>query len=286
MLRFHPCAVGLACIDLACEAHGFDVSPLREGLALRGIHVDVRAMPAAAARSQHAPRPPRRLPFVPHPAPRPSSPSSSASPRLQADPEVVQCLRAVLTWPAAPAAPIAPPTPSPETSMVGPASPVSTTGTEAVPSTPSSDASAAMSVASPSATASWPTRATSATELATAEPPPATPARERAGVALSSTGRRLPSSTMACDEEDRPGEPPPSQRRRRSPDGELPPLPAGVGAGAGAGVGADASAPAAGPLQLLSGMAHDEAGSVDFAVCSAIELNLEVFLEKILLERK
>lgn len=42
MLRFHPCAVGFACIDLACSARGFDVAPLRDGLASSGIAIEVR----------------------------------------------------------------------------------------------------------------------------------------------------------------------------------------------------------------------------------------------------
>lgn len=44
MLRFHPCTVGFACIDVACEANGFDVTPLRVGLAARGIVVEVCAL--------------------------------------------------------------------------------------------------------------------------------------------------------------------------------------------------------------------------------------------------
>ena len=42
MLRFHPCTVGLACIDVACALCGFDVTPLRESLAARGIIIEVR----------------------------------------------------------------------------------------------------------------------------------------------------------------------------------------------------------------------------------------------------
>jgi hypothetical protein len=75
MLRFHPCSVGLACIEVACEAHGFDVTPLRDGLAARGIFIDVsgpaggRARAPACASAQLCPSLPR-----PRPRPRPRLP--------------------------------------------------------------------------------------------------------------------------------------------------------------------------------------------------------------------
>jgi hypothetical protein len=43
MLRFHPCAVGFGCVDLACAARGFDAAPLSTGLRGSGIDVQVRA---------------------------------------------------------------------------------------------------------------------------------------------------------------------------------------------------------------------------------------------------
>jgi hypothetical protein len=41
MLQFHPCIVGFSCIDFACSHEGFDVTPLRDGLAMHGIHISV-----------------------------------------------------------------------------------------------------------------------------------------------------------------------------------------------------------------------------------------------------
>lgn len=44
MLRFHPCAVGFGCVDLACAARGFDAAPLSTGLRGSGIDVQVRVL--------------------------------------------------------------------------------------------------------------------------------------------------------------------------------------------------------------------------------------------------
>jgi hypothetical protein len=57
MLRYHPCAVGFACIELACSARGFDVAPLREGLEASGIRVEVRATARVLAARRWLPLP-------------------------------------------------------------------------------------------------------------------------------------------------------------------------------------------------------------------------------------
>lgn len=49
MLRFHPCAVGFGCVDLACAARGFDAAPLSTGLRGSGIDVQVRPPTASSA---------------------------------------------------------------------------------------------------------------------------------------------------------------------------------------------------------------------------------------------